>query len=219
MIGDFWYVLLILFAMWYTLQRFYPTKPSVQLNSFSIINSDAPSRPIYFLIYFIGLFVIGFRGGIQFKPLTIISATQYGNSTCTPLILNTPFTYVKTFGKNVLEEKNFMSKDQAEQISPTIHLPTDSAFRDLNVVLIILESFGKEYIGHYNKGKGYTPFLDSLIGQSYDCTQSYANAKRSIEGIPAILAGIPSLLSEPFITSAYAGNTLTSIASLLNKKN
>ena len=220
MIGDFWYVLLILLAMWYTLQRFYPTKPSVHLNSFfnSKFSTTLLGRSI-FLIAFIGLFVIGFRGGIQFKPLTIISATQYGSSTCTPLILNTPFTYVKTFGKNVLEEKNFMSKDQAEQISPTIHLPTDSAFRDLNVVLIILESFGKEYIGHYNKGKGYTPFLDSLIGQSYDCTQSYANAKRSIEGIPAILAGIPSLLSEPFITSAYAGNSLTSIASLLNKKN
>ena len=219
MIGDFWYVLLILFALWYAMQRFYPTTTSPRLNS--IFNNKFSTTLVgrfTYLSIFLGLFVLGFRGGMQFKPLTIISATQYGNSTCTPLILNTPFTYVKTFGKNVLEEKNFMSPIAAEQISPTIHVPTDSAFRNLNVVLIILESFGKEYIGHYNKGKGYTPFLDSLIDQSFDCTQTYANAKRSIEGIPAILAGIPSLLSEPFITSAYAGNTLTSIASLLDKK-
>jgi phosphoglycerol transferase MdoB-like AlkP superfamily enzyme len=47
---------------------------------------------------------------------------------------------------------------------------------------------------------------------------SFANGKRSIEGIPAIIAGIPSLLSDPFITSAYSGNNVTSFASLLKKK-
>ncbi len=220
MIGDFWYVLLILFALWHALHRFYPKTSSPRLDSiFNNKFSHTLLGKFTYLIVFIGLFLVGFRGGVQFKPLTIISASQYGNSTFTPLILNTPFTYMKTFGKTDLEEKNFMSLNAAETISPTLNLPSDSTFRNLNVVLIILESFGKEYIGHYNNGKGYTPFLDSLIEKSYDCTQAFANAKRSIEGIPAITAGIPSLLSEPFITSAYAANSLTSIASLLDKKN
>ncbi len=220
MVGDFWYVLLILIGLWYLLNRFYPTKPFVKLNQF--FNNKFSKTwfgRILFLLLFTGLFIVGFRGGTQFKPLTIISASKFGPPNSVPLILNTPFTFVKTYGKNELEAKVFMSQDSADQLAPTIHLPSDTSFRPLNVVLLILESFSKEYIGYYNNGKGYTPFLDSLIGVSYDCSQAYANGKRSIEGIPAIIAGIPPLLSEPVITSAYSGNSMTTIASLLKKKN
>ena len=219
MVGDFWYVLLILIAFWYLLKKLYPVNPLKSLNHlFDTEFSRTFLGKTTLLFAFVLLFITGFRGGIQFKPLTIMSASKYGNSTALPLILNTPFTYVKTFGKNDLEEKQFMSPDSAEIISPILHLPADTSFRKLNVVLLILESFGKEYVGRYNNGKGYTPFLDSLIGSSYDCSETYSNAKRSIEGIPAIISGIPSLLSEPIITSAYSGNSFTSIASLLRKK-
>lgn len=220
MVGDFWYILLLVFALWYALFRFYPKQSHTRFNFiFNNKFSNSGIGKVIYLLFFIGLYSIGFRGGIQYRPLTIISASKYGNSTCTPLLLNTPFTFVKTFGKTELEPINFMSADSAEVTSPTIHKASTTPFRKLNVVLIIMESFGKEYIGHYNNSKGYTPFLDSLIKQSYDCTNAYANAKRSIEGIPAITAGIPSLLSEPIITSAYSGNSLTSIASLLDTKN
>ncbi len=220
MVGDFWYVLLILIAFWFLLNRFYPTKPFEKLNLFFNTKfSRSWLGRIVFLLIFTGLYIVGFRGGTQFKPLTIISASKFGPPNIVPLILNTPFTYVKTFSKNELEAKVFMSQDSADILAPTIHLPADSAFRPLNVVLLILESFSKEYIGYYNDGKGYTPFLDSLISVSYDCSQTYANGKRSIEGIPAIIAGIPPLLSEPVITSAYSGNSMTTIASLLKKKN
>lgn len=43
----------------------------------------------------------------------------------------------------------------------------------------------------------------------------YANGKQSIDGIPAILSGFPGLMDEPYLTSTYASNQLTSIASLL----
>ena len=42
-----------------------------------------------------------------------------------------------------------------------------------NVVIIILESFSKEYVGYYNNGKGYTPFLDSLINYSLVMERAY----------------------------------------------
>ena len=78
MIGDFWYVLLILFALWYAMQRFYPTTTSPRLNSiFNTKFSTTLVGRFTYLSIFLGLFVLGFRGGIQFKPLTIISATQY----------------------------------------------------------------------------------------------------------------------------------------------
>ena len=55
------------------------------------------------------------------------------------------------------------------KIFEPIHQPADSTtFKKKNVVVIIIESFGREYIGAYNKHleggkyKGYTPFADSL---------------------------------------------------------
>src|SRR5205823_2107507 len=98
------------------------------------------------------------------------------------------------------------------KVCPTVHKASASFQRKgKNVVIIIMESFGKEYIGGLNNNAGYTPFLDSLMKESLVFTDAYANAKRSMEGIPAVVAGIPALMNEPFITSAYNGNQITSI--------
>ena len=49
----------------------------------------------------------------------------------------------------------------------------------------MLESFSKEYIGYFTGNKGYTPFLDSLLGQGLAFTNFYANGKSSNQGIIA----------------------------------
>ncbi|MFM2206712.1 MAG: hypothetical protein RL213_687 [Bacteroidota bacterium] len=159
------------------------------------------------------LVFIGFRGGIQYKPLSILSASRSGE---TPLILNSSFTLLKTFGKDELKPLSFMSVREAESMAPTVHrYGHDTSFVRKNVVIIILEGIGKEYVGRLSGKETYTPFLDSLLSQSFSCTQAFANGKRSIEGIPAVVAGIPTLTDEPFISSPYTANTITSIAGLL----
>lgn len=217
MILDFWYVLLILLLLWWSLYKFYPRSQSsnqeLSKKDFkSIIMKSFTSLSI------IGLFFIGFRGGIQFKPLSIISASKYGYGIMAPLILNTPFTFVKTFGKSELQPIRYMTDEEAQQTVTFIHSASNNDFRKLNVVVIILESFGKEYSGFLNNEKGYTPFLDSLMKKSFYCTNAFANGKRSIEGIPAITAGIPALTNEPLITSSYGVNQMTSIANSLGDK-
>ena len=87
-----------------------------------------------------------------------------------------------------------------------------------NVVIIILESFSKEYVGYYNNGSGYTTFLDSIIPHSLVMENGYANGIKSIEALPAITSSVPTLMNEPFITSSYATNSYYSIASLLKKE-
>ena len=84
----------------------------------------------------------------------------------------------------------------------------------LNVVVLILESFGKEYIGAYNDYKGYTPFLDSLIAHSLTFRYSYANGRKSIDGMPSILSGIPMFV-EPFFVTSYSLNNISGIAGQL----
>jgi phosphoglycerol transferase MdoB-like AlkP superfamily enzyme len=46
--------------------------------------------------------------------------------------------------------------------------------------------------------KGYTPFLDSLMRQSYTFYNMYANGRRSIQALPAVWSSIPSFKA-PFV--------------------
>jgi phosphoglycerol transferase MdoB-like AlkP superfamily enzyme len=221
MIIDFWYLLLIFLTLIFLIIKAYPELKSTNKNSkgsdITFFNS-LPGKS-FLLLFFTAMTFIGFRGGIQLKPLNILSASRYGVSKTTTLVLNTPFTIIKTFGKQTIEDINYMSDDAAHEITPVIKTPRPSSqFIAKNVVIFILESFGKEYIGSLNSNRGYTPFLDSLIGHSLVFPNAYANGKRSIEGIPAIVAGIPSLINDPFITSAYSGNSITTISSLLKSK-
>ena len=219
MLKDFWYLTLVWFVLIFLLVFMYNRISLYEKTNHSRVKSPQPVRVAIVHLFFLALIFIGFRGGIQYKPINILSAAKYGTGQFSSLVLNSPFTFLKTFGKRSLTEVSYFSPEELNKIYPTLKAKRDSsAFRAENVIVIILESIGNEYIGKFNNGKGYTPFLDSLMDVSLVFPHSFANGKRSIEGIPAVLAGMPSLMPEPFITSAYAGNTFQSIASLLKEK-
>lgn len=167
-------------------------------------------------------FVGGVRGGFEkgLRPITLSNAGQYVQRPLEmAVVLNTPFAILKTLEITPLEKVDYF-KDEIEMtalFSP-VRIPADSAvFRPLNVVVIILESFGKEYIGALNGlSVGYTPFLDSLIGKGLTFEHSFANGKKSIDAMPSILASIPSLV-EPYVLTPYAGNDINSLASILGE--
>jgi len=181
-----------------------------------------------------GVFVIGFRGGLQLKPIGIITAGKYTAARNIPLVLNTPFAIMTTLGKQELKEQTYFSEHQLNSIFSPYHshqpLAINSPLRvttreawhqpsNINVVVIILESFSSEYIGVLNRaGNSYTPFLDSLASEGLVFDNCFANGKKSIEAVPAILAGLPTLMNNPYITSIYAGNDINSFASLLKGK-
>ncbi len=170
-----------------------------------------------------GLFFLGQRGGIQLRPLSIIHSNLYTSSQNSTLVLNTPFTLYRTWGKEGIEPVIYF-KDKTKMNSyfgPIIYPEnnnTDTLFTEpleigkTNVVVIILESFSEEYLN------GYAPFLSSLAKKSI-VFNGYANGKRSIDGIPAILSALPILTDESFITSQYSSNNLSSFASLLKPYN
>jgi phosphoglycerol transferase MdoB-like AlkP superfamily enzyme len=47
---------------------------------------------------------------------------------------------------------------------------------------------------------------------------AFANAKKSIDGIPAILASLPTLMPASYVSSPYGSNKLNSIAGILKSK-
>ena len=175
-----------------------------------------------------GLTVLGMRGGVQLKPIGIMTAGNYAPVQQTPLVLNSAFTILRTLEQNGLQKKEYFSDEKqmlgffnaSKQYPRSDSTGANRPMDRRNVVIIILESFSKEHSGSLNpkleNGRylGFTPFLDSLMEHSL-VLDGYANGKRSIEGIPAILASLPTWMTEDFITSSYAGNTFNSLAGLL----
>ena len=210
---DFWYLVLLaigLFALVAYAYNLLRKRPAPKLNSGQFA--------VYFLMLLI-FYGLGARGGLQYKPLNVVQASQYAVGRNMAIVLNTPFTIMKSAYNNDLALKHYFPEGELEQIyTPVQYYSADSTAPRLNVVLIIAESFSREYIGALNSNAGYTPFLDSLIGQSLIFSNGFANGKKSIEGLPAILSGIPTLMNESFISSKYAANRIESIATLLNQK-
>ena len=172
--------------------------------------------------------VAGIRGGFTtaVRPITISNANQYANRPIeAALVLNTPFSLYRTIGKaTFVVPEYFKSEKELAAVYQPIHVPHDSvAMTKKNVVVFIIESFGREYIGALNKTldnsqyKGYTPFVDSLINKSISFKYSYCNGRKSIDGMPSVLSSIPMFI-EPFFLTPSSMNQVTGIAGLLDKK-
>lgn len=168
------------------------------------------------------LLVTGIRGGIgkSVRPTTLSNANEYVNSPDdAAIILNTPFTLIRTIGKKPFVIKEYFNEQELQAIyTPVRQYNADSTAQKKNVVIIIVESFGKEYIGAYNPRKegSLTPFLDSLIEVSKSYRYSYGNGKKSIDGMPSILSSIPMFV-EPFFTTPEALNEVSGVAEELGK--
>ena len=175
-------------------------------------------------IYFV---VIGIRGGFgkYTRPITISNALQYTNTPQeTAILLNTPFSLMKSLENTTYQHPHYFSNEQAEQIFSPIHtdeIEANERLSSTNVVVIILESFSKEYIGFYNQHiagyEGYTPFLDSLLAHSVTYTHSFASGRKSIDAMPSVLSSIPMLI-EPYIVTPYSTNAVSSLADVLRKE-
>jgi len=244
-----WYFVLLAAAVGYALWRLYvmPRRPQ--------------NLAAYYAVQVVGLLVVvplsiaGIRGGFStaVRPITISNARQYAERpTDAALVLNTPFSVIRTIGKDVFEVPTyFASEEELATAYNPIHgermrneergegsensfgnegsevnvqgishssLPTPhTSFK--NIVILIVESFGREYIGALNPPgyKGYTPCVDSIIGRSITFSRSYCNGRKSIDAMPSILSGIPMFV-EPFVLTPASMNKVEGIASLLGRK-
>ena len=159
------------------------------------------------------LSVIAMRGGIinTYRPVSLTDANQYVNQPNeAAIVLNTPFSVIRTIGKTSFEVPQFFDQNELETIYTPIHQPDSNTVpTGRNIVVIIVESFGREYIGFYNRTldggqyKGYTPFTDSLLNLSLTWQETFANGRTSIDGMPAVLASIPTFV-EPFFFTPYS---------------
>lgn len=159
--------------------------------------------------------LVAARGGLQVRPLDFIHAAEWTDVQNIPILLNSPFSIIKSADKKRLTDPRYFEENQLNACEKGLHYP-DSTLTPAkqNVVILIVESLSREYMSCFN-GMAKTPFLDSIFSQGMVFSNGFANAKESIQGIPAILAAIPSLQNDPFIFSPYSGNKISSFANLL----
>jgi phosphoglycerol transferase MdoB-like AlkP superfamily enzyme len=214
---DFWFVIvlyILLIVLTEYLYRRIDRKAVTRLTGKTFYKTNI----IWFFIMMPTLFVIG-RGGFNLKPIGIIEATRYTEPENLAFVLPTAFTMIKTIDQGGLEPVRYMSDEEALRYFDPIKTtqPQNILPDKTNVVIIMLESFGTEFVGAYNSGKGYTPFLDSIIGQSLTFDYSFANGKRSIEAVPAVIASMPTLMENAYISSPYGNNKINTLPNILKK--
>ena len=223
----YWYIILIWLIMVF----------SLVLVTKRVKVQKRPGYPVwqFFLVHLVlmglsvYLFVVGVRGGFlhSTRPITLSNAGEYVQKPKEMFIaLNTPFCIYKTIQSTDYERASYFTDSDAlkESFNP-VHEPDSvgAPFKPMNVVILIWESFGKEMVGAYNHDlengtyKGYTPFVDSLMGHSKIFWHSFANGAKSIEAIPSVLTSIPGI-KEPFITTQYTDNKLPSLPRMLGDK-
>jgi phosphoglycerol transferase MdoB-like AlkP superfamily enzyme len=224
---DYWHVwvLFLLFsALWIYLYKkvnvlaFQPTK-KVAYFGFSTVG----------FLFVILMTIGGIRGG-DFKkstrPINILDASRHvKNIVHSDIVLNTPFAIIRTLFSNSFLKTNY--KDLNPQVINTLVQPIKTYHNNPetkpNVVVFILESYGREYIGALNKDakipnyKSHAPFLDSLSQHSMIFTNAYANGRQSIHGMSSVLAGIPSF-KDAFTSSPYPKQKIESLVSTLKSE-
>ncbi|MEF9476416.1 LTA synthase family protein [Chryseobacterium sp. RRHN12] len=191
-------------------------------------------KPLKLLPYFITsiitlcitavLVVGGIRGDFKHstRPINMVDATRFvTNPLQGNMVLNSTFSFLRTLNTNNFKEVHFVSEKDIEQYVQPYKVYDRKVKNRPNIVIFIVESFGREYSGAFNKDKNikdyvsYTPFIDSLATQSLIFPNTFANGRQSIHGMSSVLAGIPSL-TDAFTGSPYSNQKIQSIVSVCN---
>lgn len=172
------------------------------------------------------LMVGGIRGDFKHstRPINMVDANKFtkipiqGN-----LVLNSTFSFLRTLNTSHFKEVNFVDRNFIDKyIHPYKIYENKPPIPRPNIVIFIVESLGREYMGEFNKTmnineyQSYTPFLDSLSREGLIFPNSFANGRQSIHGMSSILAGIPAL-QDAFTSSPYANQKIQSIVSICNE--
>ncbi len=218
-------IIIGLAALGYLIYRIIPVRGQYPVIDFK----GRPLRGLITAIAFAATCLVGFRGGFQLRPLRAIDASTFVAPEIAPLVTSTPLQIISTWQRNGLPNFDFQVQ-WPENLGTSTTNTTDWLFQGTqplpkfpmscsqgggwvqpNIVFIVVESLARDYTG-FGNGTPFTPFLDRLAADPNTLyfPYCYANGTKSIEMVPSIFCGMPSLMSEFYVTSAYANNKVNS---------
>ncbi len=192
--------------------------------SFKTINNKyvPPSKNILFnaisIIVLGCLIIIAVRGGLQERILSISDAYKAGHISG-ELKLNGVFTSLISIRSKTSPNKIDISLEDAIQTVKLNIIDTDEEIfsdenyplmrkrikfnvdgKGYNIVLILLESWQKDYIDSIAGTKyGVTPNFDEIISNSIVYDNFYANGQRSIMGLMSVFFSFPYVQGLPYM--------------------
>tara|TARA_B100000767_G_scaffold173106_1_gene162040 strand:+ start:680 stop:2602 length:1923 start_codon:yes stop_codon:yes gene_type:complete len=219
---DYWFIFLFFglsIFSWAKAYKLISIKRMKKVDPLSYIISS-----LLFFLLIAATSIIGIRGDWRHstRPITLVHAMEnVDHPSKADVVLNSPFTFIRTYGKNSFEYSGEFSENEIKKLIQPIkkYTPSKEFDNPPNVVVFILESFGREYWGSMNKFteienfESFTPFLDSIANHSIVFSNAFANSRKSIHGMPSVLAGLPSF-ETAYTSSQYSNQSIQSLVSI-----
>lgn len=175
------------------------------------------------------------RGGLQYKPVSIVNAFSSGPVAAGYLTLNGPFSIAHSALSSQPAKLEFMPWAEAvAEARAVLFAPNETPEGDQfplmrhaagklglkpNIVVFMLESWDAIHIDALRRRKGLeplgvTPNFDALVAQGVLFERFYATGQRSVDGMAALLASMPTLPGMPYIGKGLEQGGLAFMGSL-----
>jgi phosphoglycerol transferase MdoB-like AlkP superfamily enzyme len=111
-----------------------------------------------------------------------------------------------------------LAQPPADPRYPSMHLqvPERPRARPLNLVIILEESLGAQYVANLG-GQALTPCLDALSQQGWNFTRAYATGTRSVRGLEAVVTGFMPTPAQAVVKLPDAQRGFFTLADLLGR--
>lgn len=217
-VRDFWYMIFIIAVLIVGVEFLYRKasrrlRQAIPQHNYALQSSLVPVVLV--------LLVAGVRG-FNGESLSPSKAARYVSVDEVSLVTNTTFNCAYSLLTRRLEERAYLSSEDAAAEFPIFHemkasVQLDTAGQPIrpNVVVLIMESFSREYVGFYNEGNGFTPCLDTILTKSLVFDRAFANGKHSIDGLSSVTLGLPALMEDAYISSPYLTNDVRGLGALI----
>lgn len=118
----------------------------------------------------------------------------------------------------LLRDAGLAAHNPVDGRSPTEHMqePTLQADRPQNIVIVLEESLGAEFVGSLG-GRPLTPRLDAAASDGIWFEQLYATGTRSVRGIEAVLTGITPTARSSVVKLGETQEDFFTLAGLLRE--
>lgn len=192
------------------------------------------------LIFLAGIAVlfILIRGTLKHRPINPSTVAYCGDSMLNSLPLNSLYSVLyaiysiknersaaEAYGKmdsaEVYHLVNKAAHIEPEENNilqiPSWHhqSPATKARRYKNIVLIVQESLGAQYIGGLG-GQNLSPEFDKLLQEGWCFERCYATGTRSVRGLEAVSSGFPPTYSDAVLRLSKSQSQFFTLAQLLN---
>ncbi len=193
-------------------------------------------------VLFIGLVVLGIRGTLSSHAINSGPAYFHPSITLSQVTLNGLFTFRRAFDTYLTDRAPLaqmyalLEPDEVDRrvrdlvvtrhdrlvpdgVNP-LHRVTDSGRprRDLNVVVVVLESLNWPYVGHLGGQEGLTPNLDELAANGVYADAAYAVGRRTQRGFAGIFSSFPDVPAGSVTTRPQVAGTFLTLPRLLQRR-